>query len=326
MSAKDSQPNLLYLLEDGLRSCLKKTVSIATIEEHLLHEIRTHAISRLHVTFVDGGALDVIFKQLTPQSSKDISREVLAYQTVLTDSSLGAPQLYASVCDAVCGQYWLLLENVGLQRLDHCGLPERVAAVRWAARMHATYQNRQTELQSLPWLGIHGVEFYRMLATVARCRISELSQQETLNRFDQVMVTFQETVNYLDRQPRTLIHGDLSDHNLFIEVGNPLRIRAIDWEWIAIGVGAWDLEKLLSGYDANREYLVDSYCEEFTRLGGVALKRQDLQATLHHCKILRVLWKLGCPPPPPTGITWDTDGFDRLLDEMSNLQKQTVNN
>ncbi len=332
MSTENSTPELTDLLEDGLQVCLGKSVKIATFEELALSEAKTHTISRLHLTFTDGYDLTVIFKRLTPQSGKEASREVLAYQSLLADEDLGAPQLYAAICDETCNQYWLLLEDVGSRRLDRCGLTERVEAIRWAARMHATYQNRQAELNKFPWLGEHGIQFYTALMTTARSRISESSYQTTIDRFDRLMADFQETIDYLDRQPRTLIHGDLSDHNLFVKTGNlaetgcPLHIRVIDWEWIAIGVGAWDLEKLLSGYDSVRVDLIQVYCEEFSHQMGTTLDQNTLGLTLHHCKILRVLWKLGCPPPPPTGVTWDQDGIDRLLDEMSGLQKQIGRN
>jgi aminoglycoside/choline kinase family phosphotransferase len=320
------------LLEDGLQVCLGKPAKIAALEELALSEAKTHTISRLHVTFTDGCDLNVIFKRLISQLGKEASREVLAYQSLLADKRLGAPQLYAAICDEGHNQYWLLLEDVGSRRLDRCGLAERVEAIRWAARMHATYQNRQAELGRFPWLGEHGLQFYSALMTIAQSRISELSHQATLDRFERLMATFQATIDYLDQQPQTLIHGDLSDHNLFVETdslveaGGPLRIRVIDWEWIAIGVGAWDLEKLLSGYDSVREELIRVYCEEFSRQMGTTLDQNTLGLTLHHCKIVRVLWKLGCPPPPPTGVTWDQAGIDRLLDEMSGLQQQIGRN
>lgn len=338
MSTENSTPELMDLLEGTLQGCLEKSVQIATLEERALSEAKTHTISRLHLTWTNGQVLSIIFKRLTPQSSKEASREVLAYQSLLTDKNLGAPQLYAAICDEASHRYWLLLEDIRAPRLDQCGFAERVAAIRWAARMHATYQNRQAELCELPWIGNHGLQFYPALITIARSRICKSSCQATIDQFEQLMATFQATIDYLDQQPQTLIHGDLSDHNLFVETdslveagdlvktGSPLRIRVIDWEWIAIGVGAWDLEKLLSGYDLVREALIQVYCEEFSRQIGTELDRNRLELTLHHCQILRVLWKLGCPPPPPTGVTWDQDGIDRLLDQMSRLQKQIGKN
>lgn len=314
------KPDLLSFLETVFCCSIDRSSKITSVKERPLNESRTHPISRLHLTFANGRELNLIFKQLCSQPSKDASREVLAYQSLLTEGGLGAPKVYGSICNPEQKRYWLLLEDVGSQRLDHCGLAERIEAIRWAARMHGGYQNRQTELSRFTWLDKHGTGFYLTLANAARSRICSINHQQILDDFDQLMISFQTIIDYLKEQPQTLIHGDLSDHNLFIETGRTLSIRVIDWEWIAMGVGAWDLTKLLPSNPEIKEKLKRIYCEEFTRQTGITVDQARLETTLHYCQILRVLWKIGCPSPPPSGVTWDETGIQRLLNEMRQLQ------
>jgi aminoglycoside/choline kinase family phosphotransferase len=311
-------------MEDGVRRWVQGPVEIVAIEARPLGEVKTHAISRFQLTLRTGQRLDVIFKRLRRQPGKDVGREVLAYRRLLADGQLGAPRLYASACDDRRGRYWLLLEDVGNRRLDDCGTDERVEAVRWAARMHAAYHDRQDALRGLRCLGEHGPAFYTSLVTAARARLVAAWETGALRRFDRLMARFPETVEVLDQQPRTLVHGGLSDHNILVQGDGPVRIRPIDWEWAAIGAGAWDLAKLLAGGTSAAE-LRAVYLDELRRAGAAAgpcaLDAAAFDVALRQCAILRALWGLGCPPPPPPGVSWDHAGLDRILDEIAAFQE-----
>lgn len=316
----------LRLRADGL---VDRSVEVVTIDERSrrdsdISQHSTHPISRLRLTLTSGRRLDVILKRLRPQPGKDVCREVLTYRRLLADGRFGAPRLYASVCDDAHERYWLLLEYVGKCGLDRCGVDERVAAVRWAARMHATYYGRPAKLRDLGCLGEHGPQFYDALMSAARLRLTRWGEPAASPRFDRLMARFHETVEFLDTQPRTLIHGDLSDSNVFVQRNGRWRIRPIDWEWAAIGVGAWDLDKLLAGRDSAKPRLQAAYLDEFARQTGAPLDTRALETMLAHCAIVRMLWNLGCPSPPPRGVRWDNAGINQLLDQIAVLQERAA--
>jgi thiamine kinase-like enzyme len=107
-------------------------------------------------------------------------------------------------------------------------------------------------------------------------------------------------VSHLVSQPRTLVHGDIFAQNLIIQAGGQSRtdfksvprIRAIDWESAAIGLGAWDLAKLLDGWGSMKATFLAAYLAEFERHVARPLDREGFQRLFGHCEILNSLWHL----------------------------------
>lgn len=333
MTTQDPITTLSSMLAPGRHphtdGTVKRSIEVASIDGRIVSDSHilprsTHPISRLRLTLTNGQQVNVIFKRLRPQAGKDVCREVLTYRRLLANGHLGAPDLYASVCDQARERYWLVLEDVGKRPLSRCGVNERVEAVRWAARMHATYHGRTAELRALECLGEHGPQFYDALASAARLRLNRCAERPALDRFNCLMAHLCRTVEFLDAQPRTLIHGDLSDTNLFVQYNSRWRIRPIDWEWAAIGIGAWDLHKILVGDISTRGQLQAAYLDEFAHQAGMVLDTRIFETTLTHCAIVRALWNLGCPSPPPKGVRWDSVGINRLLDQIAELQEHVA--
>jgi thiamine kinase-like enzyme len=104
------------------------------------------------------------------------------------------------------------------------------------------------------------------------------------------MGRYDSLVRYLVRQPRTLVHGDIFAQNLIIQAGG--RIRAIDWESAAIGLGAWDLAKLIDGWGSMKATFLAAYLAEFERHVARPIDRKYFQRLLRHCEILNALWHL----------------------------------
>ncbi len=102
------------------------------------------------------------------------------------------------------------------------------------------------------------------------------------------MGRFESLVAYLVSQPRTLVHGDLFGDNLIVQPGR--RIRAVDWESAAIGLGAWDLARLLDYWGSKKAPLVSAYLEELEGRLTRAFDRGAFDRTFAHCGILNVLW------------------------------------
>jgi streptomycin 6-kinase len=292
---------------------------ILAVEGAALREHATHAVSRVRLTLADGHRIGAVFKYLHALPDKDSDRELRAYRSLLADGSLGAPRLYAS-CGDPASPAWLLLEDVGDRQLRRCPPAARAAAARWLARMHAAHHDRAAQLRALGWLSEHGEQFYASLAAAARERVAG-GAPPALEHFDTVTAGLGATIAVLDDQPRTLVHGDLSDRNVLgQQQRGRWRIRPIDWEWIAIGAGATDLDRLLASPGAPRAQLIGAYADELVRNGVPRPDPCELDIALAHSAVARLVWSLGCPPPLPRWVRLTPDGVGAILAEIVALQ------
>src|SRR5262249_44047669 len=256
-------PDPREVLEQGLRAYFGRPVRIAGLRSRPL-ATSSHPIDRLRVTLASGERLRVIFKRLSPgEKLYGNEREVLIYRRLLDGGRFGAPALYASVYDEAEGRYWLFLEDLGSSTLDEGDVEEWFAAVRWLARMHGTYHGREADLRALACLMEHGPAYYQMVAQTARRYLELAGTGQALARFDALMGRYDSLVNYLVGEPRTLVHGDIFAQNLVIQPGG--RIRAIDWESAAVGLGAWELVRLLDGWGSMKATFLAAYLAEFQR-------------------------------------------------------------
>jgi hypothetical protein len=278
------------VLEQGLSAHFGRPVRITRLQRRPL-ATSSHAIERLRVTLASGERLRVIFKRLSPgEKLYGNEREVLIYQRLLDGGRFGAPALYASACDEAEGRCWLFLEDLGSTTLEEGGDEEWLAAVRWLAGVHASYHGRENDLRGLGCLMENGPAYYHMVGQTARRNLELAGAREALVRFDALMRRYDSLVNYLAGEPRTLIHGDIFPQNLIIQPGG--RIRAIDWESAAVGLGAWDLAQLLDGWGSMKPTFLAAYLAEFERQVAGPFDREGFQRLFGHCEILNALWHL----------------------------------
>jgi aminoglycoside phosphotransferase (APT) family kinase protein len=179
---------------------------------------------------------------------------------------------------------------VGSSTLDEGDIAEWLAAARWLAGVHACYHGREAELRELGCLMEHGRAYYHLVGETARRNLELAGATEALVQFDALMRRYGSLVNYLAGEPRTLVHGDVFAENLIIQPGG--RIRAIDWESAAVGLGAWDLAKLLDGWGSMKATFLAAYLAEFERHVAMPLDREGFQRLFAYCEILTALWHL----------------------------------
>lgn len=278
----------------------------------------THPLDRLRVTLDSGERLALVWKRLQPDSERKSGdlladgnpREVLIYRRLLARSRFGAADLYASHYDAAEDRGWLLLEDVGDWSLDDAGTAEWRAAVRQLAQLHAAYHRREAELRALGCLGEHDSDYYLRIARTARRNLEIAGALNALARFDDLVTAFGAVAEYVGRQPRTLVHGDLFPSNVIVQPG-PM-IRLIDWEWAAIGVGAWDLARLLDGWGSDKPAFIAAYLDEFA-VHAEALDPAAFARTFAMCEAVNAPWYLS----RSVESCRDKDGVDRLLDDMA---------
>jgi hypothetical protein len=297
------------LLEAGLCRHFGRPVQISAIERRPHAYRSTHPIDQLIVTLHSGEQLRVVFKQIEPgakttqgvQHPKGHKHEILVYHRLLAMDlpgragwQFGAPALYAALFDEENQRYWLFLEDVGSASLDQGSTADWHAVFRWLGTLHAPYFGREAELRSLECLADHGPAHYRVTARVARENL-ELAGSPALGRFDRLMTGFESVIEYLSRQPRTIIHGDIIPDNLLLQRHHT--VRPIDWESAAIGVPGLDLVPLLTGWGEGKPRLLALYQEELVRhlpsgfrgsIDAAAFERM-----LVNCGVIVALWYLG---------------------------------
>jgi aminoglycoside/choline kinase family phosphotransferase len=293
----ESHLPFLAPLEEGLSRCFARPVRIARLQARPLDAQSTYPIDRLEVTLDSRERVGVIFKRLRPEPARPGSlREVLVYRRLLADRRFGAPCLYASVLDEAQGRYWLFLEDVGPETLRHGDTPDWFAAVRWLARMHGTYLGREEKLRALGCLAEHDAGYYWSVAQGARDQLTRTNPPAVLARFERALARFPLLVSQMERQPRTLVHGDIFPDNIHLQPGG--RVRPLDWESAALGVPAWDLARLLDGWGSDKPAFIKAYFAELAARTGKEVLRAAFRRTWRCCALLNVLWHIAWHEEP----------------------------
>lgn len=301
--AGGTTPTPQEVLQEGLSDWLGRPVRVVEMSGRPL-DTSSHPISRLSVTLGSGERLSVIYKRPRPgHKLYGNEREVLVYRRLLAGRRFGAPAHYASAYEPGCGRYWLFLEDVGETTLDQEGEEAWLAAARWLAEMHGTYLGRGEELRALGCLGEHDADYYRLIARAARGHLAEAGARWALPRFDELTAGFGAAVAYLAALPRTLVHGDIFPGNLLVRPGPS--IRPVDWESASVGLGAWDLARLLDGWQDKAPF-IGAYLAELSRRSAAPPDEEDFRRALAHCRFLNALWHIrwsvdACRDPASVG-------------------------
>jgi hypothetical protein len=278
-------------LEEGLHDWLGRAVRIVELAAHPLEMRSSYPIERFQVVLNSGEEIPVIFKRLQPAPERDgDGREVLIYRQLLAGRRFGAPALYGSVHDEARRRYWLFLEDVGNCTLSKQPRDAWCAAVRWLAQLHGTYLGRESELRALQCLGEQQAGSYLWTVGAARRNLERTGNRATLLRFDRLTERAPALAEYLARQARTLIHGDILTDNIVIQPG-PC-VRPVDWEFASLGVPAWDLARLLDGWGSKRLEFLEIYFAECAHHAAVPLDRHAFGVSLRLCDVFVVLLNL----------------------------------
>jgi serine/threonine protein kinase len=313
-------PSLKAVLQEGLSAYFGAPQDIQVLRYEEMETLSTHPIYSLFVRLGSGENLKVVFKQLFPDGEgwrKGNRREVVIYRELLSGGRFCSPQLYASLYDEQQERYWLFLEDVGEWTLDEAGNDEWLAAITWLADLHSAYWGRQDYLATLPYLTKHDRGYYLEIANAARRNLQLGNAQDRLARFDKLMGRFSEIVEHMadDSTGKTLVHGDIFPKNILVQPES--RVRVVDWESAGVGLAAWDLVRLLDGWDKEEERrdLINLYLGEVGRHTGMIVDRSRFDAQLLRCEMLNALWHLGwsvedCEDPP---------FVNGLLDEIESL-------
>jgi aminoglycoside phosphotransferase (APT) family kinase protein len=148
------------------------------------------------------------------------------------------------------GEAWLATDHVAGRDFDRNGPVDSAALARWIGSVHVRAV-RAADVRVLP---DHGPDHWRRQFEQAMAVLNEASANEHLTRneldnvqqmqrqFEGVLARWRQMVDLLNTTPRTLTHGDLTERNIRMVLGElgPLPV-VFDWETAGYGSPMIDL-------------------------------------------------------------------------------------
>lgn len=218
-------------------------------------------------------------------------KEVEFYRHIAPHVALAVPRCHLAERNPDNDDFVLLLQDITPARagdqLAGCSVADAELVLTELARHQARYWG-SASLNRFPWLPVRSADGGRGLGAIYRLVVNGF-----VERFgDRISATALDVVTGFtsrvrpwiraDREPRTLLHGDLRVDNLLFGVDPPVTV--VDWQTFAVGPGASDAAYLLGGSlatDARRTHegeLFDTY-HQALRAHGVPADRAECWQT-----------------------------------------------
>lgn len=223
---------------------------------------------------------DVVAKRCRRQTA---AVERVIYERVLP--RIGAPVLeyFGSLKDSDERYLWIFLEDAGQEEV---GEDDGLLVARWLGRLHACAADIVSDL-GLPQ---RGAEHYREHLTGALQRLSEYIGASRFSSEDRqvlehvrrqcraVAERWPAVLEFLDRMPRTLAHGDFVPKNMRMRgEASSRHLVVLDWETAGIATPAADLAELAKQFGSGREEAMTAYQASAEKLwegfSGAELRR-----------------------------------------------------
>ncbi len=239
-------------LEHALSEYFGSHVAITQIQRRSSICQSSYALEELDLVLDGGAPLHLLFKNLSPQALlaparnarpaflQDPRREIEVYRHILARTDLGTAACYGTVLNQESERYWLFLEKVaGLELYQVGDLATWQEVARWLAAFHSRFGEASTYSLGSANLLNYDARFYELWMERAH------ALDPTLGPLSQA---YTRVVEYLQRLPRTLIHGEFYASNVLVaQSSGGLRVCPVDWETTAIGPALMDLAALTAG-------------------------------------------------------------------------------
>jgi aminoglycoside phosphotransferase (APT) family kinase protein len=275
-------------------------------------------LEELDVTQEGGSELRLVFKDIywrrldedariaKPDFLHDPRREPAVYARVLEHGPAGPPRLHG-FAEPEPERSWLFLERVrGLELYQVGDRSLWEAAALWLGRMHAELAPGLERHASSGRLLAHDAAFHRRWMERALAFAEKGGDPARIGAVQSLAESHAMVVEALERQPRTVIHGEFYASNVLVDADRtPPRVAPVDWELAAAGPGLTDLAALASGgwRDEDRAAFLAAYAAGAGGIAGEAGPRDLDLARLQ----LAIQW-LGWAPSdwtPPAGHRHD---------------------
>ena len=280
-------------------------------------------LEELTIVFDDGQTLELVFKNLDPQSLTpeareakpkfllDPVREILVYRDVLAKADLGTAEYYGSIIDLTASRYWLFLERVTGKELYQVGdFSIWQEAARWLAKMH----NRLADLRGdeQPFIR-YRADYYQFWMDRAIAFWETWWRDSRIGLKDLVRLSnvYPQIVEQLETLPVTLVHGEFYASNILVRENNSAdRMCPVDWERVALAPGALDVAALVAGnWTEQQKYeLAMHYHQHLIGEGQNSRQRDEFLRALYlsrlHLAVQWLGWSATWSPPREHRQDW----------------------
>jgi Ser/Thr protein kinase RdoA (MazF antagonist) len=217
-------------------------------------------------------------------------REVRVYERLDGHRAFAAPRFIGTIGGS---DPHLVLTAVEGWDLRYHAVDRWVLAARDLGRMHAALHEDLHELASDGALAGRRSEDNLAEARLAAAIVRAHEDQSTPALLGPLADGYAALAEELIGQPATLVHGDLAPKNVLIEESEDgERAVFVDWEWAAIGLGAFDLADLVNGLDPDdAARVIAAYV---ATASGTALPAEEDAATrcIELARLQRVLFRI----------------------------------
>jgi len=183
-------------------------------------------------------------------------REIRFYEDIASSLEMGVPKRYYSAMDVAGDEYLLLLEDLAPAVVGDEAAGISVAQAELAIDNLSTFHAGWWEspaLQALDWMPFVNAPVHQSAqqsyqeAWAPFCEaFGEKLSPRILAIGDEMREHVIDLLNYLERRPRTIIHGDFRGDNVFYGDGEARkRFYAIDWQISSRGRGVFDIAYFL---------------------------------------------------------------------------------
>ena len=327
-------------LEELLNRQRATPAAITSLRRRLSDYSSSYTIENLSVDLTDGTHLQLVLKNLSPDSVLQTARkvrpgflynprnEIITYQQILTSRELGTPRCYGTVEDAHREQYWLFLERVNGPLLwQVAGGEVWNDAARWLARLHLSFADTARSNPDPNWQ--HLLKYDEAFFQVWPARAEEFVRQRDLAgtpahraRFSRLLAGYAKVVRRLQALPATFIHGEFYPSNVIVQSDTkPPRICPVDWEMAAIGPGLMDVATLTSGdwAESDQFAMISAYRDALAAEGTPDLSLPEMIEAVDYCRLHHAVqllgWSADWHPPERHTQNWFSQAL-RLSDRL----------
>lgn len=301
-SAVATMRMMVETLEPAFSQLRGQTVRIRRVDRDVCNYTSSFQAEHLRITINDGDCIPVFFKDLNPEHQIEPAKkvrtidlgpsyhELRVYREILSQISLGTPQLYAVRWEPDRGVYWLFLEDVGDSRLRDSRNYERwVPAARWAARFHAA--TMRLSKSKLNFLREYDSRHYGACADKVRAILPELETRDR-SLVSRALDRYISHIDWYASLPRTVIHGQFFGKNIMLRSKNgDCMLAVIDWETAALGPGGYDLVSVSSGRwtREQRQAMWRAYFDQYETETRVSRNWEDFCQDLRELELYQAL-------------------------------------
>lgn len=289
-------PTLRKALDEIVVELRGPEAEIAEIEHKLSDFASSYPAEILTVELVGGERLQMFLKNYgSSRIAKDApdlrrDRELRVYRDLLPGTDLGTAAYHGSVWDDATGRFWLVLEFVEGVQVRSCGVPYWIRAAGWIGRLQARFASQLDRVAACDALAQHNDDYFRPKAKYALEQVGQVSPS-LARRVAALLKPYDELVDVMLSQPRTLVHGAYRPANILLDLdAQPMRICPTDWELAAYGATMYDLAFFADGFQPPvLDEIFETYACE-AAVGGVPVpERQQMHYVFDCFRLFRVI-------------------------------------